>query len=82
MAERTAEFEDRWLPASGNGVRAWRPEAVHSALMDPKHGLHEEIADLAEIAEIVLLMCRSQSDTERVGKTAKRVSEGRFEGKQ
>ena len=81
VAERTAEFEDRWLPLGANGTRAWRPEAVLSALMQPTLGLHEDLPDLAEIGEIVLLMCRSQSDTERVGKTAKRVSEGRFEGK-
>ena len=70
VAERTAEFEDRWLPLGANGTRAWRPEAVLSVLMQPTLGLHEDLPDLAEIGEIVLLMCRSQSDTERVGKTA------------
>ena len=49
--------------------------------MNPTVGLHENLTDLAEIGETVLMMYRSQSDKERAGKTADRVSEGRFEGK-
>ena len=49
--------------------------------MKPTVDLDENLADLAEIGEIVQLMYPSQSDKERAGKTADRVSEGRFEGK-
>ena len=54
---------------------------LHPCLQNPLAGMHVDIPDVVEVAEICLLMSRSQSDTERMGKTAKRVSEGRFEGK-
>ena len=71
-----------WLPADpSSGVRTWRPENVLRSFQNVRLGLHKDIPDLVEVAEICLIISRSQSDTERVGKTAKRVSEGRFEGK-
>ena len=76
-----SDFPD-WMPFRPDShVRSWRPENVLKSFQDVKTGLHKDIPDAVEIAEICLVMSRSQSDTERVGKTAKRVSEGRFEGK-
>ncbi|KAF0306132.1 hypothetical protein FJT64_022317 [Amphibalanus amphitrite] len=84
VVERSAEPELHavWLPADpSSGVRTWRPENVLRSFQNVRLGLHKDIPDLVEVAEICLIISRSQSDTERVGKTAKRVSEGRFEGK-
>ena len=66
------ELQSVWLPADSScAVRVWRPENVLRSLQDVRLGLHRDIPDLVELAEICLLMSRSQSDTERVGKTAK-----------
>ena len=83
--KRSAEPELRsvWLPADpSSGIRAWCPENVLRSFQDVRLGLHKDIPDLVEVAEICALMSRFQADTDRVGKTAKRVSEGRFEGRQ
>lgn len=84
VIERSSEGDIQavWLPTdTSSGVRSWRTENVLRSFQDVRLGLHKDIPDVVEVAEICLLMSRSQSDTERVGKTAKRVSEGRFEGK-
>ena len=49
VAERTAEFQDNWLPLGPNSVN---PEVVLSALMKPSVGLHEDLADLTEICPV------------------------------
>ena len=82
VIERSSEGDIQavWLPTdTSSGVRSWRTENVLRSFQDVRLGLHKDIPDVVEVAEICLLMSRSQSDTERVGKTAKRVSEGRFE---
>ena len=43
--------------------------------------LHADIPDIVELIEVCLVLGRSQSHTERVGKTAKLVIQDRFEGK-
>ena len=59
----------------------WNTTTVLSYSHRVEYGLHEDIPDLAKLIEICLIMSRSQSDTERVGKLTKDVSDKRFGGK-
>ena len=79
QSERT-RFTRSWF-SSQDGVLRWRPEEVLRSFMRAELDLHADIPDIVELCEICLVLCRSQSDTERVGKTSKQVIKNRFEGK-
>ena len=74
-------FKDVWFTENEAGQVKWDTTTVLSYFHRVEYGLHEDIPDLVEIIEICLIMSRSQSDTERVGKLTKDVSDKRFGGK-
>ena len=74
-------FKDVWFVVNEAGQVKRNTTTVLSYFHKIEYGLHEDIPDLAEIIEMCLIMLRSQSDTERVGKLMKDVSDKRFGGK-
>ena len=64
-----------------DGVEVLDNALVLQDFLRPSRNLHKDIPDVVELIEIVLLMCPSQSDTERTGKDVKHLCESRFGGK-
>ncbi|XP_043192867.1 uncharacterized protein LOC122365592 isoform X3 [Amphibalanus amphitrite] len=67
--------------ADDNGVKILSVGFILHDFLRPSSQLHVSIPDVIELMEIAVLLCRSQSDTERTGKLVKDLSENRFGGK-
>ena len=74
------DLRAEWYADEG-GTNVLNNALVLQDFLKPARNLHRDIPDVVELLEIALLMCPSQSDTERTGKVVKNMCDDRFGGK-